>query len=258
MFSGDWVSADIKKSSLERLLIMPQEKTYVTDENGDAYLFYLQNYKPELLVNAPGTEIKYDSEGNVDESSLTKVSEIELTNLSDSTRDEIIKKVLKSEVKGVYNKAAKFDSAGGNPSVNGKALIAIVDPDENPSEVWSGDYAFYPSKRDWPEDSLIKILTSGDVDGKIDTPALSGDYDTFIYVYPVYSYYGSYTAGTTGYTQTYYAQVFDLKNKKAYPAQKIKSDNPPDTIYYYSGSSPQTMASGKVSYDTLIKFLKKL
>jgi hypothetical protein len=258
VFSGGWVSSAVKSSNLERLLIMPQEKTYTTDEEGDAYLFYLQNYKPDLLVNAPGSEVKYDSEGTVDPSSLKKVSDIELTNLSDARREEIIKSILGSEAHDVYKKSAKYDSAGGDPVIKGKALVLMVDPDKIYDEIdWWNEGGFWPEKKTWCDyDSFNAILTSSDLGGKIKTPEKSGDYETFVYAYPVYSHIGSYSHGTKAYRLTYYCQVFDLKNKKAYGTQKITSVEPPQTIYY--SGEPQEKASGKIDRKKVINFIKDI
>ena len=258
VFSGGGVSIKLKDSSLERLIIYPGETSYTTDEEGDAYILYLQNYKPDLLINAPGTELGYDDEGNIDASLLTEVSKVELTQISAAKRKEVISSILSSEAEGVYKKAAKFDSKSGDPKINGKSLVVMVDPDQIYDEIsWWNEDGYWPTKKKWVNvDSFTAILDSDDLDGKIETAEMSGDYDTLIYAYPIYTEYARYTSGTKAYRLSYYCQVYDLKKKIAYPSQHITTVDAPNQITY--SGEPQDKASGRVKRSKVVKFIKNL
>ena len=256
-FKGGSVLKSVETgSNVKKLLIAPTASFYDLDDSGSAYLFTLQKQYPELLVNAPETPIEIDPTVPVDESLLVPVKDVSLPNLTQAGKEDVIRSFLWYEVNDVYEKAVKMKASSDKPVIRGKSLIALVDPDQLNIEIYHED-SFWPTKREWNNSSLMtKILLESDVDGKIPTPEGPGDYETFIYIYPVYVLYGSYDSGTEAYTMTYRCQIFDLKNGIAYEPETFASAGPSQKIYY--GSTPQLKASGKVEASEVYAYIKKL
>lgn len=224
---------------LERLLIMPTEPAYRFETMGAGYIFGIQNAKPAVMINKPDEAFSEDNMVKAIDVNVDKV------NQNAYIKESILNGFLREEVEGCYSKGIKFDKSSKSPAVTGKALVFKANPGTD-------DWA---SKRKYYSDG--ELISGVQLDGKLKTPQYSKDYDTFIYVYPVYTRTGIYTSGTKAYTETYMAQVFDLKNKIAYEPQKIGSAAAPQSFSYPAGSPP-SKKSGDVSQDKILSFLKKL
>ena len=228
-----------KAAKLERILIMPTEEAYTFGPSGAGFIYGIQNVKPDVMMNKPDEAFSKDN--------LVKASEIDISKIDQngSLKQSILEGFLKEEIKGCYSKGIKADKSSKTPVVTGRALVfkATPDPDD-----WASKRKYY---------SNGSIINGVQLSGKIPTPKYAGDYDTFIYVYPVYSRTGVYTSGTKAYSETYMAQVFDLKNNIAYEPQKIGSAAAPQSFRYVAGNPP-SKKSGDVSEDKILSYLKKL
>jgi hypothetical protein len=145
-----------------------------------------------------------------------------------------------------YKKGKKNKEQKKTPVVYGKALV---------HDAYAGLKGEFTSKHKYIFSG--NSLHANEIKGSFETADESSDYQTFIYVYPLYTYYGTYTSGTKGYTVTEYAQVFDLARGITYAPVKIASDNPPQSFKYPQGQVP-TQKTGQVSQEKLYKYLRGL
>ncbi|MBR0373404.1 MAG: hypothetical protein IJH91_02615 [Mogibacterium sp.] len=243
-------------SNVKRLLIAPTSPSYTLDDNGSKFIFTLQNQYPGLLVNPPDTALEIDPVASVDDSSLVPVIDLELPNLKPDSRKSVLKTFLNGEAEDVYNRAIKFKVKNETPVVHGKALVCVVDPRTVLQETWNED-DYWPTEPQWPDYYPLDVVVFEDaIGGDIQTPDMAGDYESMVYVYPVYVLYGSYGSGTKAYTMTYQSQVFDLTNEIAYAPVTFARGNPPQTIYY--GGQPQLKASGAVETKEVCDYLRTL
>ena len=243
-----------RDANIKRLLIAPTSPGYTADDDGSKFLFALQNQYPGLLVNPPDTAQEFDPTTPADDSALVPVIDLELPNLKPASRAEVLKQYLHLEAEDVYNRAVKFEEKNEEPVVRGKALVVVVDPRSVQQETWD-ENAYWPTKQEWPTIST-DIVFADAIGGDIQTPEMAGDYESLVFVYPVYVLYGEYGSGTKAYTMTYRCQVFDLTNEIAYAPVTFASADPPQTIYY--GGSPQLKASGGVETKEVYNYLRTL
>ena len=228
-----------KLKNLDHILISPTAKSYTLTSGGAGYIFALSNVRPNVRINEPGKEL--------DKANLIKVKNVDVSEMDTDPylRSRILESFLKPEVKKVYKRAIKFKKSSKTPKIRGKALVYMAEP---PTSEWSSSRRYSDSGR---------LLDSDELGTRVKTPAKAGDYQTFIYAYPVYTYKANYTSGTKGYTETYKVQVFDLKKKRAYESQTVASKDPPYSFRYPKGSPPDKK-SGEVSDKKVYKFIKHI
>ncbi|MBQ1352913.1 MAG: hypothetical protein IIY39_03005 [Firmicutes bacterium] len=228
-----------KLKKLDHILIVPTASKYTLDYNGAGYIYAISNVKPNVLVNEPDKELDKDN--------LIKVKNVDISALDSNSylKTQILESFLKPEVKKVYYRAKKFKKSSKTPRIRGRALVYMAEPD---SEDWTGHRRYYDNG---------SLLDNDELSTKVKTPRRAGDYQTFIYAYPIYSYKGLYTSGTKGYAETYKVQVFDLKKKRAYESQTVDTVQPPQSFRYPKGSPPAKKC-GDVSNSKVYKFIKNI
>ncbi len=228
-----------KLKKLDHILIAPTANSYSLTTDGAGYIYALSNVRPNVLINEPEKELDKDN--------LIKIKNVDISMLDSDKylKDRILESFLKPQVKRTYYRAKKFRTSSKTPRIRGRALVYMAEPD---SQDWSGHRKYSDTG---------SILDSDELGTKVKTPRRAGDYQTFIYAYPVYSYKGLYTSGTKGYAETYKVQVFDLKKKRAYESQTVATVQPPQSFRYPKGSPPAKKC-GDVSNSKVYKFIKNI
>ena len=125
----------------------------------------------------------------------------------------------------------------------------------------------YPSsfsserKKQWNKERFYtynnKVLTTELSKAKIAYPGGAYDYDTFVYVYPRFTKYGTYDKGTVGYTTKTNVRVYNVKDKIVYESKEIDSTTPPSRFTYF-GAAPPAVKYADMSTDKVVNYLKKL
>jgi hypothetical protein len=229
--------ADLR--DLKTVLIYPDLK-YTLDTMGEELIVALQIAVPDVKVNPPEKEYS--------KSDLEDVSDIELSHTTKYTKDNVLGRMLSDEAKSCYKRGSDFKLKSGKAKLNGKSLIYSADS-VSYRKGWSSSKKFYSGGR--------VLLQSQINDSSIKVPSKPGDYDTFVYVYPTFTYKGKYSSGTKAYSQTLYVQVFDMKNKIRYSPVKVGTEAPPQKMTYIKGYAPDKY-SGRVSLTKVYSYLKGL
>ena len=228
----------LNAKKLKRITIAPCFKEYKLDEKGAAYIYAMSNVRDDIMINEPNKKLSKNSYMNINDLNVMN------KNMLRNNTKSIVREFLDNEVKDVYSKAKKFKKKNKKHRIDGKALVYKAEPGSE----------MFKSKRVYHYNG--KILDSDILGNSIQMPQRANDYKYFVYVYPTYKYYGKYNTGTKAYTETYWVQVFDMKNKIAYKSLKIGSKKP-EQRFSYVGSSPKKHA-GSVSSIKINKFIKSL
>ena len=224
-------------SGVKKVLIYP-DGVYKNDSASNLFLYTLQLMKPDVMVNPPNETYSEDN--------LKKASEMSITGVSDSTKEQILEELMEDKAESIYKKCKKFKKKSGKAVLNGAAFVYKASSPG--TSTWSDSKRFY---------SDGQMVLSELKDYKVKTPKNMNDYKTFVYIYPTYELKGHYTVGTPGYAKTLHVQVFDLENKVAYEPESVDSEEPPQTMRYYIGSIPDKYA-GSTDDKEAYKYLKKL
>ena len=230
---GVWDLGDM--DNLKTLLIYP-DTGYELTAGGQTFIKKVQYLNPDLQVNAPGAAGTED---------MVAISKIETPDVTDEQAAEILAQILKEDVEDVYKECDKYKKAEGDAVLSGKSLIYVADPgmdDWGDKKVFSGI-------------GNVQILEPQKEGIKV--PAASGDYQTFVYIYPTYSRTGVYTSGTKAYSQTLNVQVFNMTDKVAYGAESVGTEPAPQSFSYFAGSVPDKH-SGEVDIKKAYEYLSKL
>lgn len=223
-------------NDLKTILLYPDLK-YKLDSSGEQLITTLQIVTPNVKINPPEQEYSGESD-------LKTVSDVSTPNVTTYTKSNLLADLLEEDAKSCYTRGEKFRTKSGKAKLNGKSLVyyayALSSTDE-----WSSSKKFYSSGQ--------VVLTGLD----IDIPTKLDDYDTFIYIYPTFTYAGKYNTGTKGYTQTLYVQVYDLEKKIKYKPVKVGSAKPPSTMHYIKGYMPKKYA-GTVSSSYAFSYIEGL
>lgn len=168
----------------------------------------------------------------------------------DATVQNTLRALLEDVSETSYKAGKSFKKKKGSGKIKGKCLVYIAYPSSNSSE----------RNKQWNKERFYKynnkVLTTELDKAKIDYPGGAYDVDTFVYVYPRFSQYGTYDKGTIGYTQKTNVRVYDMKNKTVYESKQIDSKNPPNRFSYYG--SPPDVYYVNMSTDKVVNYLKKL
>lgn len=227
-----------KIHKLSKLTIAPTFEKYDIDGYGASYIFAISNVRNDIMVNEPKQKISDNKYIKIDE--LVNLN----SHLIEGSREATVNQFISSDLKGNYKKAKKFKLKKGTPKLKDKAVVYKISPYE----------ANYSTKKKYYDNGSIQ--TKKDLGNSIKTPERADDYRYFVYVYPVYKYYGKYDKGTKAYTETYYIQVSDMKKKRTYKPIKVATAKPEKKITY-SGSIPKKH-SGTVKESKIYKAIKKL
>lgn len=223
--------------NLKRITIAPCFEQYKLGVNASTYFFGICNVRNDLMFNKPMTNLSDDSYIKIDEyyNSFSRMTKQEIYNIVD--------KFVSDEVKPVYSKAKKFKKKNKKQKITDKSLVYLAEP----------DITMYKKKRVYHSNG--RVLGVRDLGYKFKLPERAHDYRYFVYAYPTYKYYGKYDKGTKAYTETYWVQVFDLKNKVAYKPLKVGSKKPEQKIRV---SGIPAKHAGSVNVRKIYRFIKKL
>ncbi|MBR0374128.1 MAG: hypothetical protein IJH91_06345 [Mogibacterium sp.] len=223
--------------TLQRVIIAPDQIAYVPELRGMEFICAISQVRPDLLINPPEQPLSRDN--------LVQVTE--LTDAPDapfhSSMATVYNDFVLYDVQDCYEKATAFTVKDGLPKLTGKALVYMGTPDTT----------------GYTEDRVLhsrgKVLTADELGTGIAFPERTGDYDFFVYAYPTYKQVGVYSLGTEAYQETYYVQVFDMKNQAAYKPQLVVVADPPQTI---STSGTPARWSGHVDEDEIYEAIRKM
>ena len=238
VYAVDNIMRLAKLPKLSKLTIAPTFEKYNLDGYGADYIFAISNVRNDIMVNEPKQKISDDKYLKIDD--LVN----QYSNLIEGSREATVYQFISYDLKGNYKKAKKFKVKKGHPKLKDKAVVYKVSP----------YVANFATKKKYYDNGSIQ--TKKDLGGSIRTPERAGDYRYFVYVYPVYKYYGKYDKGTKAYSETYYIQVSDMKKKVTYKPIKVATAKPEKKISY-SGSIPKKH-SGTVKEKKIEKAIKKL
>ena len=227
-----------KLPKLSKLTIAPTFDKYILGSYGTDYLFAITNVRNDLMVNEPNHTLKDNKYIKIDDAINSNVKMIT------GSKEATIHEFIRLDIKDNYKKSKKYKVKNKRPHLNDKAVVYKVTPYE----------ANFSTKKKYYDNG--SIMTSKELDNKIKQPQRAGDYRYFVYVYPVYKYYGKYDKGTKAYTETYYIQVTDLKKKVTYKPVKVATAKPEKKVSY-SGTVPKKH-SGTVKSSKIDKAIKRL
>ena len=216
----------IKENNLSSIYLLHGKETYLLENNVKKIKKSFGELKEGLNY------IKIDDAINSNVKMIT------------GSKEATIHQFIRLDIKNNYKKSKKYKVKNKRPHLNDKAVVYKVTPYE----------ANFSTKKKYYDNG--SIMTSKELDNKIKQPQRAGDYRYFVYVYPVYKYYGKYDKGTKAYTETYYIQVTDLKKKVTYKPVKVATAKPEKKVSY-SGTVPKKH-SGTVKSSKIDKAIKKL
>lgn len=222
--------------NIKTILIYP-ETGYTLTESGEEFIAALQFIAPEMQVNQPD---KAYTEGEAVEASTLKTPII-----GEEKQHDIFEEILGLEVNAVYEECKNFEESSSGAQISGNALVY---EDQPSTKYWGSERSITSNGRCY----IDEIEAAG-----LPAPQKSGDYSTFVLIYPTYSHTGKYTSGTLAYTKTLHVQVFDLEKKVAYKAETVDTAAAPSTFSYYKGSVPDKY-SGSTDVNKAFDYLKGL
>ena len=226
--------------NLNRVLFFPDLEAFEPDANYYQLVLMLQEFLPSVRTNEPGKG--WDGS----EETLVAVADIDVVAGSGNDKNVIslLETYLGNNAAGVYESCADFPVDNGEPKLNGKCLIYMAFPgDEN----WGRTNIFY---------TFMSDVFYDEVAGGVALPTGARDYQTFVYIYPVFNLVGYYDAGTEAYSTTTMMRVYDLEKGIRYKDVQIDFAEPQEKIYY-SGKVPKR-SHPYVNKTLIADYLKKM
>ena len=241
-------------SKLKTFLFFPELSTWDPNDKYYSSLLALQVIIPDKETNlwegkSDDGKGKKQSEKTVAFRDIDVIAQAGTKN--DATLQNTLRSVLKESSENSYRAGKSYKKSKGSPKVKGKCLVYMAYPSSYSTE----------RKKQWNKEKFYtynsKVLMKELGKAKIEYPGGAYDYDTFVYVYPRFTKYGTYDKGTIGYTTKTNVRVYDTKKKVVYKAKEIDSAPPPHSFTYY-GSTPPDVHYPDMSTKKVIKYLKKI
>ena len=226
----------VDMTNIKTLLIYP-ETGYTLTESGEEFIAALQFIAPDMQVNPPD---KAYTEGET-----VNASSLETPVIGKERQHEIFAEILGLEVKDVYEECKTFEESPSEAQISGKVLVY---EDQPTTKYWGSERSISSTGKCFIDETEAAGLSA---------PQNTGDYNTFVLIYPTYAHTGKYTSGTLAYKKTLNVQVFDLEKKVAYKAETVDSAAAPNNFSYYKGSAPDKY-SGSTDVNKAFDYLKGL
>ena len=251
-----------KLGKLKSVLFFPELKTWEPNNKYYSALLALQVIIPDKTTNL-WQDSSSDSSENKDSSKDSGKTQSEnpvafrdidvmaqAGNGNDVTIQNTLRSVLKEASKNSYKTGRSYKKSKSSPKISGKCLVYIAYPSSFSTE----------RKKQWNKERFYtyneKVLLSELKSAGIQSPGGAYDYDTFVYVYPRFTKYGTYDKGTIGYTTKTNVRVYDTRKKVVYKSKEIDSEAPPNRFTYYG--TPPEVRYPDMSTSKITKYLKKI